>query len=183
MDENGIKMKAHFQIMKICGGRLGSWGGCWGADQINIEIYVCLAQAQTIPMCYFHHGGQSGKHNKNLNSVWAGKVERQCYFFFFFQLTVFILSDVGRQKEVAEAHNAAIQEQGRDCAADIKHAHLWEFVCGVQRLNIFNLHLMLKGRWEHVCILTCAYSHICIDFERRTTHLYPKKKKERKWHT
>lgn len=31
--------------------------------------------------------------------------------FFFFQPTVFILSDVGRQKEVAEAHNAAIQEQ------------------------------------------------------------------------
>lgn len=26
MDENGIKMKAHFQIMKICGGRLGDSG-------------------------------------------------------------------------------------------------------------------------------------------------------------
>lgn len=58
MDENGIKMKAHFQIMKICGGRLGSWGGCRGADQINIEIYVCLAPAQTIPMCYFHQGAK-----------------------------------------------------------------------------------------------------------------------------
>lgn len=69
MDENGIKMKAHFRIMKMCGGRLGSWGGCRGADQINIEIYVCLARAQTIPMCYFHQGGQSGKHNKNFNSV------------------------------------------------------------------------------------------------------------------
>lgn len=28
MDENGIKMKAHFQIMKICSGRLGSRGSC-----------------------------------------------------------------------------------------------------------------------------------------------------------
>lgn len=58
MDENGIKMKAHFQIMKICSRRLGSLGGCWGADQINIEIYVCLARAQTIPMCYFQQGAK-----------------------------------------------------------------------------------------------------------------------------
>lgn len=56
MDENGIKMKAHFQIMKICSRRLGGWGGCRGADQINIEIYVCLAPAQTIPKCYFQWG-------------------------------------------------------------------------------------------------------------------------------
>lgn len=26
MDENGIKMKAHFRIMKMCGGRLGELG-------------------------------------------------------------------------------------------------------------------------------------------------------------
>lgn len=58
MDENGIKMKAHFQIMKICSRRLGSSGGCGGADQINIEIYVCLARAQTIPMCYFQQGAK-----------------------------------------------------------------------------------------------------------------------------
>lgn len=67
-------------------------------------------------------------------------------FFCFFQPTVFILSDVGMQNEVAEVHNAAIQEQRRDCAGYIKHAHLWGFVCGVQRLNMWNLRLMYKGR-------------------------------------
>ncbi len=57
---------------------------------------------------------------------------------------MFILSDVGMQNEVAEVHNVAIQEQRRDCAGYIKH--LWGFACGVQRLNIWNLCLMFKGR-------------------------------------
>lgn len=70
MDENGIKMKAHFQIMKICGRRLGGRGGfAEVSDQINIEIYVCLAAAQPVSMCHFHRGGQSGKHNKNFKHL------------------------------------------------------------------------------------------------------------------
>lgn len=84
MDENGIKMKAHFQIMKICGGRLGSRGGCRGADQINIEIYVCLARAQTIPMCYFHQGAKVENITKILIVSEGGKVERRCFFFLLF---------------------------------------------------------------------------------------------------
>ena len=83
---------------------------------------MCLAGAQTIPVCYFHQGGQSGKHNKNSNRE-SGKAAP------LFQLTLFILSDVGMQNEVA--HSAAIQQQRRNCAGNCEGEHSRGFACGI----------------------------------------------------
>lgn len=60
-DENGIRMKARFQIMKICKERLGGLGGV-GEVQIKIKEEIGVP-----PFCYFTSRVPSGKHDQKYN--------------------------------------------------------------------------------------------------------------------
>lgn len=73
--------------------------------------FMCVwLRPQTIPMCYFHHGGQSGKHCRIADKVKEGRKVFSFFFiiiifyfvnFSFFKSTLFILSE--REKKSCTA--------------------------------------------------------------------------------
>lgn len=81
MDENGIKMKAHFQIMKICGGRLGSWGEAAEVPTKLILKFMCVWLRQS-PCVISTRGAKMENITKILIAFEGRKWNGGAFFFF-----------------------------------------------------------------------------------------------------